>query len=149
MSYGRLRIYSAAAGVVLGLMSASQAQFIGTNFAGTNGGSSGFSPYSPPDTHGAIGPAHFVEFINGAYAVYNKAGTTIGSKTDEDAFWVSGFSNAGTPYDPTEDNMSDPRVFYDQLSRRWFAVEIDGLTNGANEILLARSNSNDPTGPWK
>src|SRR5438874_4397263 len=145
MSYRTARIYSAAAGVVLGLMSASHAQFIGTNFAGTNGGSSGFSPWSPPDTHGAIGPAHFVEFINGAFAVYNKAGTTIGSKTDEDAFWVTAFNNAGTPFDPTEANISDPRVFYDQLSRRWFAIEIDY----SNNVMLARSNTGDPTGAWK
>src|SRR5436190_15225028 len=125
MSFRKARLYSAAASVTLGLISVAQAQFIGTNFAGTDGGGTGFSPYQPPDTHGAIGPAHFVEFINGAYAVYNKAGTLIGSKTNEDAFWVSGFNNSGTPFDPTEDNISDPRVFYEQLSRRWYAVEID------------------------
>ena len=47
------------------------------------------------------------------------------------------------PADP--DNISDPRVFYDQLSRRWLAIEIDF----SNNVMLARSNTGDPTGAWK
>src|SRR5437016_3955994 len=120
------------AGFALALLAASTsyAQFIGTNIAGTDGGSgTTFSPWNPPDTHGAIGPNHFVEFINGAFGVYNKAGTLIGSKTDENTFWVTASTNAGSVFNPGEANITDPRVFYDQLSRRWFAIEVDFSNN--------------------
>ena len=65
---------------------------IGTHFTGQtmsdllalNGGVT----LIPPDTDGAVGANHFVELINGAYAVYNKAGGFVQS-TNLDQFWVN------------------------------------------------------------
>ena len=45
---------------------------IGSNFAG---GSS--NQFAPPDTDGAIGPNNYVQFINGRFAVYTKAGGQV------------------------------------------------------------------------
>src|SRR6266481_5638490 len=53
------------------------------------GGSNTNSAALPPDCNGAAGPNHFVEFINGVFAVYNKtSGTQMEFKTDVD-FWAS------------------------------------------------------------
>jgi hypothetical protein len=146
MTSRKARTWEITLAVAAGLSSVAKGQFIGTNVSGTDGGNgTTFSPWEPPDTHGAIGPNHFVEFINGAFAVYNKAGTLIGSRTDENTFWVTASTNAGSTFNPGEPNISDPRVFYDQLSRRWFAIEIDFNNN----VMIARTDTNDPTGTWK
>jgi hypothetical protein len=43
---------------------------IGLNFGGSTFGVD--TSATPADANGAIGPRHFVEFINGSFAVYNK-----------------------------------------------------------------------------
>ncbi|HVT29032.1 MAG TPA: hypothetical protein VHE81_13535, partial [Lacipirellulaceae bacterium] len=95
----------------------------------------------PPDTMGAAGPNHFVAFNNGSFSIYSKSGSLI-SQTSDTSFWTSAL---GT--DPG--GLTDPRVFYDPLSQRWFAsmVTTDQATN--NFILIARSNTPDPTQGFK
>ena len=100
---------------------------------------------APPDTMGAIGPNHYVQFLNGAFNIYNRTtGVNLVSKTDY-GFWqgVSGIS-----YSDYAPGLSDPRIIYDSLSDRWFACQINVDFNG-NRVLVARSNSNDPTAGWK
>ncbi len=43
---------------------------IGLNFTGNAYGVD--SPDQPPDSNGAVGPSHFVEFVNGRFSVYDK-----------------------------------------------------------------------------
>src|SRR5258707_13305221 len=61
---------------------------IGTNFIGStydNGtGNGGNSSAIPPDANGAVGPAHFVEFINGSLTTYPKTSTHKGSLAERD-----------------------------------------------------------------
>lgn len=55
---------------------------LGLNFTGSTSGVDVFA--NPADANGAIGPAHYVEFINGRFAVYNKAtGARLLGKSDE------------------------------------------------------------------
>ena len=107
----------------------------------------------PPDANGAIGPRHFMEFINGTVAVYNKTnGLSVQRKTDV-KFW----SDAGLIISPDSD-VADPRVIYDPTVQRWFASQVDFDANAAmngldptleaNDFLLAVSATSDPTGPW-
>jgi len=116
---------------------------IGTNFTGSSFHSGGFfeSGFTPPDTMGAVGPNHIVELINGRFAVYNKAGVLQTSST-LDTFWGTraGVNFAGA-------FTFDPRILYDPANDRWFAAAVDnpGL---ANNILVAVSDTNDPTGTW-
>src|SRR5260221_710353 len=98
---------------------------IGQNFAGVAYGTYNTNSQAlPPDSNGAIGPAHYEEFINGIFAVYNKTnGHPIRSafKTDVD-FWAA----AGVGIDVGNGaTVSDPRIIYDPQSQRWFASEID------------------------
>ena len=98
---------------------------------------------TPPDTMGAAGPNHFVEFINGAFAIYSKTGVQQSLITDN-AFWENGGISPAT----ISAGLTDTRVIYDAGSGRWFASEITLDTTGA-QVLVARSDSSDPTGPWK
>ena len=126
---------------------------VGHNFAGISYGSSNTNSGAlPPDCDGAVGPDHFVEFINGVFAVYNKTnGNRVEFKTDVD-FWAG----AGVGIDSLW-AVSDPRIIYDPTSQRWFAsqVDIDVFTQvldnmfGSNHYLLAVSATSDPTGQWK
>src|SRR6478672_12628460 len=91
----------------------------------------------PPDTMGAAGPNHFVAFNNGSFSIFNKNGAVV-SQVSDTSFWTSALGS-----DPG--GLSDPRILYDPVSQRWFATMIttDQATN--NKILIARSNSSDPS----
>ena len=105
------------------------------------------SDSEPPDSDGAAGPVHFVEFINGRFSVFNKSdGVKVQTMTDL-TFW----NQAGVTFPNTWD-VTDPRIVYDPSSQRWFASEIDfdpsGLIN-TNRFLLAISATANPAGAWK
>src|SRR2546423_10845966 len=61
----------------------------------------------PPDSDGAIGPAHFVEFINGRFSVFDKTSGTKVQTTSDRNFW----NNAGISL-PGGVIVSDPRTLY-------------------------------------
>ncbi len=104
----------------------------------------------PPDPNGAVGPQHFVEFINGSFAVYSKTDGQIVKRVTDLHFW----STAGVVISP-DDVTTDPRIIYDPTVQRWFASMVDASgsavdpTLNANDFLLAVSDGVDPTGPWK
>jgi hypothetical protein len=125
------------------------------NFQGsTIGQGSGDFGFIPPDTTGAIGNNHFVELINGRYAVYAKTGNGIGTTGSPlfsrtlDEFWT----DAGVSgYDPDSPSTFDPRVVFDPSSQRWFAAAADSPTNPSdikNNFLLAVSKNDNPLDGW-
>src|SRR5205807_4641134 len=59
-------------------------------------------------------------------------------------FWT----NAGINPRTIAAGLSDPRIIYDSASGRWFAAQIT-VDNTGNKVLVARSNTSDPTGAWK
>ena len=99
----------------------------------------------PPDSNGAIGPNHFVEFINGRFSVFNKSSGARVQTSSDIGFW----NNAGVAI-PGGALVSDPRVIYDPGSGRWFASQIDFFPGNevSNRFLLAVSATSDPTGSW-
>jgi hypothetical protein len=122
---------------------------IGNNFLATTYDPN--APSIPPDANGVIGPRHFVEFINGTYAVFNKTnGQNVKNVTDLH-FWT--VSPNGVSFSAS-DVVTDPRIIYDPLSQRWFASMVDA--NGAasdpagesNDFLLGVSDNSDPTKTW-
>ena len=98
---------------------------------------------TPPDTMGAAGPNQFVEFINGAFAIYSKTGVQQ-SLISDISFW----ENAGISAATLSAGLTDTRIIYDAGSGRWFASEITLDITGA-QVLLARSDTSDPAGTWK
>jgi hypothetical protein len=105
----------------------------------------------PPDPMGAAGPGDFVQLINGAFAVYQKGGTLAQPLITDRQFWINAGISPGS-FPGRGPAVTDPRIVYDPSVGRWFAVQADLLTTASgtqNDILLARSNSSDPTGGWK
>ena len=158
MIFLRHRYLPPALLIVLGLMLSAAAHGqvtvqIGQNFAGSDN----FQTYiTPADGNGAIGPKYFVEFINGAFAVYNKTNGTRVLRITDMKFWSNGGPGGvgnGVSFGST-DTVSDPRVIYDPVSQRWFASQVDydgsvpDPTLDSDFYLLAVSDTADPTGAW-
>jgi hypothetical protein len=110
------------------------------------------SGFIPPDTMGAVGPRHIVEIINGNFQIWEKrTGTSLDSRS-LNSFWTNivGLTIPPSP-DPVNQGSNftfDPRIVYDLLSQRWFAVSLDRDFGNGNNIYVARSDSSDPTGDW-
>jgi hypothetical protein len=144
-----VRSRNRVAGAVLAslalMLSIAHSQIIIKNFAGVNLtdvdglGTGG----TPPDTMGAAGTNQFVEFINGGFAVYDKAGGRQ-SLISDIQFW----ENAGISSATLANGLTDTRIIYDGGSGRWFASELT-TDFTANRVLVARSDSSNPSGPWK
>ena len=117
-----------------------QTFLIGQDFAASVRPADG--TFRVPDTMGAVGIDHFVETINGHYAVYRKSdGARVQSSSLND-FWAA----AGAPH--TGPYAFDPRVLYDPSIKRWYALSADN-PQFANNFMFAVSNSSDPTAGWK
>ncbi len=125
-----------ALAVLAGAASAQTAQIL-MRFDGRNLTNSGFVP---PDTMGAIGPDHFVQLINGAYAVYRRDGVLVEALSLDD-FW----RNAGLSL---FNRSFDPRVVYDPSCGRWFACAVDGARSGDSRLLVAVSATSNPLQGW-
>ena len=100
---------------------------------------------TPPNANGASGLEHYVEIVNGRYAVYDKAtGSVVASSTDR-VFWSGG----GIAFAP-DIEVSDPRVLFDPLSQRWFASGLDlrRSTFEENRLLLGVSKTANPLDGW-
>lgn len=99
------------------------------------------SGFIPPDTMGSVGPNHFVEILNGAVAVYTKLGEPISLVTLNSFFTIL----AGNyPHG----NTFDPRILYDKQSGHWFACALETNSGSNNNLLLAVSRTDNPTGLW-
>src|SRR5262245_13221001 len=92
---------------------------------------------------GAVGPANYVQMQTGNFIVFDKGGNLVQQKTT-DQFWQA----AGISSTLTITGLAQPRIVYDQLTDRWFAMEIN-LAPTNNQVFLARSDSPDPAGTWK
>jgi hypothetical protein len=126
-------------------------------FKGTTRGDPGTDVFIPPDTMGAKGPGHFAELINGAFAVYQPNGDLI-KRVSLKAFWNDAFQNTannpvpGGPPPPlhTADNPFDPRILYDPIEQRWYAVAVDRKKTSDSRLLVAVTTGTDPTlGHWR
>src|SRR5260370_29221938 len=92
---------------------------IGEKFAGANptATNSRGSAGTPPDTMGAIGPNHYVEWINGVFAIYNKGTATLATPMIADfTFWTTG--KVGFSAATVADGLSDTRLLFDVPTRR-------------------------------
>lgn len=121
---------------------------IGQNFTGSTFGT--HTQAIPADGDGAIGPKHFMEFINGTVCVYNKTNGVSVQRKSNLKFW----SDAHVILSQ-DSGVSDPRVIYDPTVQRWFAAQVDLDTSNPdptlaqNDFLLAVSATSDPTGQWQ
>jgi hypothetical protein len=93
-----------------------------------------------PDTCGAAGPDHVVDFTTAAVVIHDKKSGKVIQEMTQLEFW----KKTRPAFD--FEKMNDPRLLYDPLSRRWFGVHCD-LKSAVG--YLAVSESSDPTRGWK
>jgi hypothetical protein len=100
---------------------------------------------APPDTEGAIGPNHYVEYTNLQVGVYDKAThALIGSR-----FLLSSlFAKLGGICAATDDG--DPIVLYDKLANRWILSQFGfvALNVPPYHQCVAISKTPDPKGAY-
>lgn len=95
----------------------------------------------PPDPVGDIGPNHYVEMVNVAFAVYDRAGTMLLGPLRLGVLW------AGFPVGDCRSRSGDPIVVYDQLADRWILTQF--TTAGPTYYnCVAVSATGDPTGAY-
>jgi hypothetical protein len=93
----------------------------------------------PPDTYGAVGPNHLMTTLNSEFRIQNRSGTVLSTVSIESFFNPVG-GLASKPF--------DPRVLYDPYSQRWVIVACDDRRSNQSSLVLAASQTNDPTGNW-
>ncbi len=108
----------------------------GLNFEGMYDGS-----VTPPDPSGDIGKNHYVQMINSSggswFRAWDKQGNPAMPALRTSTIWSQ--VNSGS--------IGDPIIQYDHAAGRWLMMEMRAF--GANELLIAVSNTSDPTGSWK
>lgn len=95
--------------------------------------------FIPPDTEGAPGLDKLMVTVNGTVQIQNKNDGSVVSTTTLDAFFagVPGVSFA-----------FDPHVLYDPSANRWIVVADTNAESSSSALLLAVSQTSDPTGSW-
>jgi hypothetical protein len=118
------------------------AEFDGVN-AIQNGVTSGFD-LDPPDEGLGAGHGFVANFVNVTGAIYNTHGGIA-----QGPFYLNTFFG-----ESPDAFTSDPRVYYDSASGRWFATLLvysfntDFTAITESHIDVAASNSSDPTRRW-
>ncbi len=108
------------------------------NFAGMDNPNG----YYPPDTVGDVSLSHYVEMVNVAFAIYDKAGTKLYGPADFNTLFT-GFGGACET-----ENSGDPIVMYDGLADRWVLTQFGVPDGGEQYECLAVSTTSDPLGTY-
>jgi hypothetical protein len=104
----------------------------------------------PPDTNGDVGPNHYIQAVNSAYAIYDKASGNLLASFTENSLFSGG--PTGTVCDTS--SFGDPIVVYDALADRWILSNLAFNVVGGNPVspffqCIAASRTSDPvTGGW-
>jgi hypothetical protein len=116
------------------------------NFEGINVETDLTRRFVPPDPVGDVGPNHYVQVVNKAFAVYDKSGNVILPAKELNVLF------SGVP--ECEDGLGDPIVLYDQFEDRWFLTQVAGPSCLAGTprtpccSCIAVSTSGDPTSSY-
>lgn len=99
-----------------------------------------FTGYFPPDCDMGAGPNHVVAVVNTTLAFFTKTGT---KQFQQDyATFFAGLNITG-------EVISDPKVFYDPVSKRWFTTIIEvGFSSDVSRMLVGVSDDDNPNGTW-
>jgi len=99
--------------------------------------------WHPPDTDGEVGPSHYVQVVNIAIGIYDKATGAELVNLPYNSF----FSPAPAPCN--NQNRGDVVVLYDPLADRWLVTDFSLPTGGPYYECIAISQTGDPvSGGW-
>jgi hypothetical protein len=98
----------------------------------------------PPDTHGDVGPSHYIQVVNTSIGIFDK---TTGTRLSAVTFNTL-FGGTGTACDASNDG--DPIALYDYISGRWILTDFAwSSTSGPFYECIAVSKTADPVnGGW-
>ncbi len=91
----------------------------------------------PPDVNGGVGPNHLMVTLNSQYAIQTRAGSNL-STVSIATFWTG--LGISSPF--------DPKTTYDPYNNRWISVAVSNSRSANSSLLIAVSQSSDPTGSW-
>lgn len=118
------------------------------SFDGMNASQSGCGCL-PPDTHGDVGPSHYIQNVNSSIKIFDKSGNALNgvNGTTYNSFFSP--MGSGTPCGNGQ-NQGDGFVFYDHLADRWVISDFAFPDNGnTNYQCIGVSKTNDPvSGGW-
>ena len=101
----------------------------------------------PPDTHGDVGPTHYIQAVNTSIGIFDKAsGSRLAAFTFNNFFVAAGGSGICATY-----NQGDPIVLYDQISGRWIITDFafSSVSKPPYYECIAVSKTADPvSGGW-
>ncbi len=103
----------------------------------------GYTPNAaPPDTNGSVGATQYVQWVNEAFAVYNKStGALQYGPAAGNTLW-SGFGGGCQT-----NNDGDPIALYDKAAGRWLMTQFSVSTTPYLQCI-AISATSDATGSW-
>ena len=101
----------------------------------------------PPDTVGDVGPAHYIQAINTALGIFDKATGSLISAFTFNTFMSQG--HFGNICDTN--NFGDPVILYDTFEDRWVITDFAFVLSAGNVIppalqCFAVSKTGDPIG---
>ena len=102
----------------------------------------------PPDTHGDVGPNHYIQAVNSSIKIFDKTGATLSGPTTYNSFFSA--MGAGTPCGINQ-NRGDGFVFYDHLADRWVVSDFAyAAFPGASfyQCIGVSKTSNPVAGGW-
>ncbi|MEO6075976.1 MAG: hypothetical protein ABIP56_04145, partial [Dokdonella sp.] len=104
-------------------------------------GAGGAGGSIPPDTNGDISPAHYIQWVNTRWAIFDRTtGDRITASAPGNSFW------AGFPGRCSATNSGDPIALWDDKARRWVMSQ---FTTGATASqCFAISTTEDPLGTY-
>lgn len=100
--------------------------------------SKSFDGYYPPDPHGAVSENYVVGTVNNELYIQERNGDLIADVKLKD-FWA--------PVHQTI-QLFDPRLTYDPFEHIWMLVTAASPFGDSSSLLIAVSQSEDPTGSW-
>ncbi len=110
-----------------------------TSFDGLRIGNGGLG--MPPDTNGDVSPAHYIQWINSSWGIFDKVtGIQSGVTVAGNSFW-NGFGGACQT-----SNDGDPLAIWDDTAQRWVMSQF--ITSAPFKQCVAISTTADPLGPY-
>ncbi len=99
--------------------------------------------YAPPDTNGAVGATQYVQWVNTAFAVFDKSTGALASGFPKagNSIWAGFGGGCQT------NNDGDPIVQYDKLANRWVLTQFSVSTTPYLQCV-AVSTTSDATGSY-
>ena len=94
----------------------------------------------PPDTQGDVNENYYMQCTNNYTVIKNKSGTTIKAPFPTSDFWQ------GSGYDDRNDG--DPVILWDEDAQRWIVTQFYLPDSGDQYLLIAISQTSDPTGSY-